>query len=303
MPAMSKPTIIKQYLLIINKISKHRYCNYREIQDHLRKFDFQPSLRTFQRYLEAIRTEFDIDICYDTAERGYFIGDDGTNFQTYMKYLDLSITCDFIVETLQEGKKALDFVIFESTDQLRNIESLKDLFMATKACKIIQFDYFNYQSKKMSTIKLEPHLLKEYSNRWYVIGILHGTELERTFALDRMSALQIGSETFFRKPLDGARQAFDQIVGVNYAGGKAKRVLLRLDRQQAQYLESLPIHHSQRTVARAETSVTIELYLIPNYELETVILGMGEGVEVIEPQELRINIKERSWAAAQKYLA
>ncbi len=116
MPAMSKPTIIKQYLLIINKISKHRYCTYREIQDHLRKFDFQPSLRTFQRYLEAIRTEFDIDICYDTAERGYFIGDDGTNFQTYMKYLDLSITCDFIVETLQEGKKALDFVIFESTD-------------------------------------------------------------------------------------------------------------------------------------------------------------------------------------------
>ena len=294
--------MLKQYLLIIQKISKHRFCTYKDIQAHLHRYDFRPSLRTFQRYLEAIRLELDIDICYDSAERGYYLGDTGPNFQTYVKYLDLSITCDFMIETLQEGRKALDYVIFDSTDQLRNIESLKDLFLATKTSRMIQFEYFNYHSKKMSAITLEPHFLKEYRNRWYVIGILQGTDLERTFALDRMSALQIEARSFTRKPLDGPRLAFDQIIGVNYAGGKAEKVLLRLDSEQAQYLQSLPIHHSQRTVASEGNYVTLELYLIPNYELEAVILGLGDGVEVIEPQSLREVVKNRLWSAAQKYV-
>ncbi len=299
---MSKQTIIKQYFLIINKINKHRYCTYKQIQAHLKHYDFTPSLRTFQRYLEAIRLEFDIDICYDQSQKGYYIGDESVDFQKFVKYLDLSITCDFIVETLQEGKKALDYVLFESTDQLRNIDSLKDLFMATKSSRVIHFEYFNFRSKKMSTIELEPHLLKEYGNRWYVIGILQASDLVRTFALDRMSALEIRPETFTRKPLDVARQAFDQIIGVNYAGGQPQRVRLRFARQQALYLESLPIHHTQHTIDEDENYVTFELFLIPNYELESVILGLGEGVEVLEPESLRSSIKARLLAAIEKYL-
>jgi predicted DNA-binding transcriptional regulator YafY len=45
----------------------------------------------------------------------------------------------------------------------------------------------------------------------------------------------------------------------------------------------------------------VTLQLIPNYELETALLALGEGVEVLSPKALRDRIKERVKATAARY--
>ena len=54
--------IIKTYYLLINKVAKGGYPNKKTLMDFLIDDGFKVSVRTFDRYLDAIRNEFDINI-------------------------------------------------------------------------------------------------------------------------------------------------------------------------------------------------------------------------------------------------
>ncbi len=48
-------------------------------------------------------------------------------------------------------------------------------------------------------------------------------------------------------------------------------------------------------------SVLIRIKVIPNFELEQVLLSFGESVIVLEPEVLKNRIKERVTAASKNY--
>lgn len=85
-------------------------------------------------------------------------------------------------------------------------------------------------------------------------------------------------------------------------GDKAQKVVINVDSHQAPYVESKPFHKSQKVEQRfGDGSVKISLKVIINNELERLILGYGEHVEVIAPNEFRARVAESVRIAASHY--
>lgn len=60
-----------------------------------------------------------------------------------------------------------------------------------------------------------------------------------------------------------------------------------------EYLRSLPLHQSQRETEKTANYSVFELRLAPTYDFVQAILSMGNEVEVITPEYVRMEIKRR----------
>ena len=107
---------------------------------------------------------------------------------------------------------------------------------------------------------------------------------------------------YYRDPAFGIVSWFRDIVGVTVLEEVPKQeVIIRVSPIQARYLETKPLHHSQRVIQRDPGFVDFAYSLQPNYELEAVLLGLGEQVEILSPPELRKRIEARLKKALAQY--
>ena len=61
---------------------------------------------------------------------------------------------------------------------------------------------------------------------------------------------------------------------------------------QAAYILSQPLHHSQKTILQNEHEVQIQLKVYITQELKMAILSYGQGVKVLLPKSLRAELKK-----------
>lgn len=96
---------------------------------------------------------------------------------------------------------------------------------------------------------------------------------------------------------------FEDVIGVTKREGQqSEKVLLRFLKDEYPYVATKPWHGSQKKVAEDERSVTIELDVVINYELEQKILSWGDYVKVLQPLSLRETIAKRLEKASQYYI-
>ena len=117
----------------------------------------------------------------------------------------------------------------------------------------------------------------------------------RTIALDRILDLKILS-TSFELPEDfDARKYFANVVGIFVNNDlPVTKVKIRAYGIQADYLRSTPLHKSQsegKSKHGEFAEFTYRLCITP--ELVSQLLAMGDKVEVLEPKELREEMKKR----------
>ena len=77
-----------------------------------------------------------------------------------------------------------------------------------------------------------------------------------------------------------------------------EKIKLKVSAGQANYLRSLPLHHSQREMLTTDKYSIFELELCPTYDFYQEILRNGEKIEVLEPLWLRKEIAgeiEKMW--------
>ena len=94
--------------------------------------------------------------------------------------------------TLTENNKSNfndDIVHFESLPTVGGNEYLEPILKAIQNKKAIQFEYQSFKSDNASIRRIHPYLLKEYRNRWYVIGKSELKNKIITFGLDRIKDL------------------------------------------------------------------------------------------------------------------
>jgi len=148
---------------------------------------------------------------------------------------------------------------------------------------------------------LKPHLLKEYQNRWYVVGEVDNEF--RVFGLDRIDNLFVLDNKPFKNKTEQANEKFYHTVGLNFSDYEPSKIILRFDLSQKRYLESLKLHHTQKE--DPENSIdgfyTISLFVSYNFELKQQILKYGKFVEVIEPEFVREDIKQELLKAIKNY--
>jgi predicted DNA-binding transcriptional regulator YafY len=299
---MSKHGTIKRYTLIIEKINRKQFPSFKTIKDYLFTHGFEISARTVQRDIEQIRYEFGIEIEYDRYKNGYFINyDTSINIESFFRFLEIATTAELLTEGLAESKDALKHILFESIGNLKGIDNLKSLFQAIKNKRIITFTHLSFNTGKTKNYSLKPYLLREYQNRWYIIGLIGNSNKFITFGIDRIENLEVKTDTF--KPnikLDPA-QLFDNIIGLVYSYNKLQKIILSFTPIQGNYIKTLPLHKSQKILADNDKELRIELNIIPNYEFKQKILMHGDTVKVIEPEWLVEEIKENLNRTLKKY--
>lgn len=299
---MSKHGTIRRYTLIIEKIGRKLHPSFEEIKDYLFEHDFVVSSRTIQRDIEQIRFEFGIDIQYNRTRNGYYIDvETSINIDSFLRFLNIVTTAELLTESLKESKDTLSYISFESYGDLQGIENLKPLLFAIKNRRKISFLHENFYTGKQRTYSVEPYLLKEYQNRWYLVGTIGDPMEFRTFGIDRMLKLKTEEETFKPQIKINPLELFENTVGLTYSQHKLEEVILSFTSFQAKYVKSLPLHKSQEIIKENEQEVQIRLRIIPNHEFIQKILMLGENVKVLKPAWLSEEIRKSLTAALKNY--
>ena len=158
---------------------------------------------------------------------------------------------------------------------------------------MLQIEYQDFKSDEPFTLTFHPYYLKQYNNRWFVLGLNEELDIPTwNLALDRIESISPTRKEYIPTDIDWNDYFYD-IVGVTRFQDKdVEKVVLEFAKEVAPYVETKPIHPSQKSEwVGDKLRVTIEV--IPNYELESLILSFGEKVKVEKPVNLAKLIKER----------
>jgi predicted DNA-binding transcriptional regulator YafY len=91
----------------------------------------------------------------------------------------------------------------------------------------------------------------------------------------------------------GFEEYFEDIIGVSIEKEPVQTVVLKVEKSLLPYIQTKPLHESQFIKPFDENFGLVVIKVIPNYELESLILSFGERVEVLEPEVLREKLKDR----------
>lgn len=145
--------------------------------------------------------------------------------------------------------------------------------------------------------------MKVYHQRWYIVGYLKEQDGIRNIALDRILDLELTNDTFHYPDDFDAEEYYLNTIGIYVNENlKPQKVLIRAYGIHVEYMRTLPLHFTQKEVAckhQQYSDFQYKLCLTP--ELSTQLLSMGEKVEVLEPVELREEIKNRLASTMERY--
>jgi predicted DNA-binding transcriptional regulator YafY len=203
-----------------------------------------------------------------------------------------------------ERSHAAPAIHFEKNDDLRGLEYLDSLYKAVIQREAVRIDYQSFKAASGRHFVFHPCLLKEFRNRWFVLGLRENENMLTTLALDRMQGMAAAADVPFRAVagFDG-EEYFKDIIGVTKNMGDAvAAVLLEVEPGNAPYVETKPLHGSQEVVERrADGSIVVKISVRPNYELERDILGFGETMKVLAPKRLVVRMRKRVAAMQAQY--
>ncbi len=195
------------------------------------------------------------------------------------------------------------FVCFEQNPYLKGLEYFTHLFHAIRQKVPLVIHYQGYRQNKPSRIVLHPYYLKQYNNRWFLLGYNEEYSAISNVALDRILALEESKIEYRENNEIDFEEYFEDVIGVTVKSDvSAERILIKVNKDLWPYIESKPLHGSQKIKRKTETDVFIELFVQINYELVTLLFSFLDSVEVIEPQALRDKFSSVTEALYKKYI-
>ncbi len=274
---------------------------------------------TIEKDMFAMKMEHDAPIRYSKKDRGYYYEDpeftindipltnddlEAISFaaKTLSQFRDVKMFSQFgsaidkIVDRVTIGPREDDeqYIQFESTYRDGGSEFLADLFGAIKSMVWVRFEYARYQTEELEKREVLPLLLKQYRNRWYLISWDRMRDDFRTFGLDRIEDLEITSEKGERPSGFDPDNFFKHSIGITNDNSPPLEVILDASELASKYLDSLPLHISQKIVERREKGYRFKLTVKITEELIREIMSYGGAVKVIEPASLKAEIELRA---------
>lgn len=197
-----------------------------------------------------------------------------------------------------------NIIVFDQNEQLKGLEFLAVIIDAAVNRRTLQIQYRTYGGKETSSI-IHPYHVREYNNRWFLFGLEESSTGDHRIAnrpLDRIVKLSLSEVDFIPNTIEDFSTRFDDIVGVSTPDepGNLEHVRLKFDEDRYPYIVSKPIHHSQTIVDEGEHIIQIDVR--PNKELKSMIFSFCPQVEVLSPEWLRQEIKEKIEENLKKYL-
>ncbi|MCC5917788.1 MAG: WYL domain-containing protein [Cryomorphaceae bacterium] len=284
---------ILRHRLIIGKLRRFpqsfdEIADFLASESRLQSADFNISQRTFQRDIKDIESIYQIEVKFDRKLARYYIAADYNDdakdriFEAFDTLNALNLT-DRLSAHIHFQKRTPT-----------GTEHLYALIQAIKSQVEVSFEHFKYYDDAPTERRLDPLGLKEYRNRWYLVGRDHKDGKVKTFGLDRMVKLEVTRRKFERLEGFSLDDYFQYSWGVIVGGSeRPKAVELRFSPFQGKYIKSLPLHPSQEILIDDKNEVRVRLFVHPTYDFVMEILSMIPEVEVLKPKSLVDEVRRR----------
>jgi len=254
--------------------------------------------RTFINWREEIESLFGLIIECDRSTNQYYIknADDITHNKTQQWLLNtLAVT-----NIINESHDLKDKILLE--DMPSDARYLAPLMEAIRGENLVRMAYQRFDAPEMHDMTFKPYCVKAFKQRWYTAGESsdHPNEV-RVYALDRIHDIEI-LDVKYKIPenFDG-QTFFGQYYGVWIGDKKPMRIIIRASKRSADYIRSLPLHHSQKETERNSEYSIFEFFVAPTYDFIQEIRTHGGDVEVLEPQEVIDNFIDLTEKYRQLY--
>ena len=191
----------------------------------------------------------------------------------------------------------------DKNENLKGLNFLDTLYQAIIKKIVLKISYQSFSARNASDFVFHPFILKEFNNRWFVVGKKNNEEKVLTLALDRIEEIDFDLSVDYTRERFDADEFYKNTFGVTVMNDKQLLdIELKIDRNNSPYVLTKPFHHSQKVLEKfKDGSILISIKVHHNFEIERLILGFGDSIEVVKPRILRNRIKRKLINALKSY--
>jgi len=203
---------------------------------------------------------------------------------------------------LNRDNSKKEIISFDANEYLKNIHLIGDLFNAIIYQKVLQLEYQKFDHLESKIFEFHPYYLKQYNNRWFIIGRFPKYENLTHFALDRIVQFKEIDAEYIPTTID-FNEYFEDVIGISKPKDAiVEKVILLATNTLKPYITTKPIHGSQKKISEEENRYLFSISVFINFELENLLLSYGETLKIIEPESLQQTIKNRLIKNLENYL-
>ena len=268
--------------------------NLKEINGHYQYsalYDGEIIPRTFARYKDYIAETFPCYIDYNQSTNQYFL-------KRYHQYGQDESLYNYLLSAYHiEGMSELAVKHRDKVklmDAPTGVENVQIILEAIDKQKGIECGYYSFDRETKKQQLLIPYFLKTWEQRWYLAAEPdnhhHGISI---FALERMDNIRLTEQKMLPSNDVTADEYWEGSFGVNHSDNQVpERIVIKAYGAQAEYIRALPIHESQKELERTDEYTIFEYHIVPCFNLFQQLLWHREKLEIIEPKEMREEIKK-----------
>jgi len=220
-------------------------------------------------------------------------------FKDFSMFKEMNGVIQKLEDSIQSTNQK-SIIHLDKNEQLKGLEYIDILYESILNKKVLKICYKSFKAREKQVLTVHPQLLKEYNNRWFLI-CFHKSSI-MNLALDRIEEIEIDENSVYIDKDFNADRYFGEVIGATVSETqRPQNVIFFIDRKHAPYVKTKPFHHSQEIVKEDESGTTFKICVQLNFELERMILGMGEFIKVLGPRKLKQRIAKSLKLASENY--
>ena len=233
-------------------------------------------------------TDVDLDILKESME---MLG----QFKNFSLFSELNGVIQKLEDKVyRETKEQTPIIHLDNNEHLLGIEHLDTIYQSILKKMVLIISYQSFKAREPSDITFTPYILKEFNNRWFVVGRKEGANRVMTLALDRIMDigynLDIAYDIKNYKPDTYYKNTFGVTV---LSENDIIDIEMKIDKENAPYVMTKPFHSSQEMIGEfPDGSILVSLIVHHNYEIERLIMGFGPAITIMKPRRLKQRMKK-----------
>ena len=187
---------------------------------------------------------------------------------------------------------APEIISFDHNEFLEGLDFLPTLYQSILNNSVLSIEYQAFHMETPVEYIIHPYYLKQYNKRWFLIGLNGEDKHLYTIPFDRIKKIGANIENYIENTTIDFPEYFEDIIGVSRnIEDKPIKIKLLFNSKTAPYIITKPLHGSQKKIKHDKNGLTIQIEVIPNFELKQLILSFGGSVKILSPKSYRKEIR------------
>ena len=202
-------------------------------------------------------------------------------------------------------KQQHEVLSFAHNPLLKNSNIMASLYDAVANQQVLEVTYKRFTDAEAETYDVHPYLLKQYNNRWYLVGLRPDKKNICTLPIDRIMYFAPLPEEKFQKYEGDIEDHFKDVIGITvYDDADVEDIYFWISESAYPYYVTKPVHHSQATLDEEAAAALRKKFHLEdgkimtlrcklNYEIEQELVRNFQNIVILKPSKLRDSFIEK----------